>query len=71
MAQVKFQKGLGIESLSGRIGNCIFYSRNGKQYVRRADKNDDHLPSIIDPSSVHRRSIIDPDPDLKKHRALR
>lgn len=48
MAQVSLVKGLGIASISGKLGNCIFYTRNGKQYVKRADKNNDDLPSIIE-----------------------
>ena len=48
MAQVHFYKGLGIASISGKIGNCIFYTRNGKQYVRRANKNCNDLPSVIE-----------------------
>ena len=65
MAEVHFQKGLGIASLSGKLGNCIFYSRNGKQYVRRANKDTDDLPSIIEPISVHSRSNSLSDPDLR------
>jgi len=48
MAQVNLVKGLGIASISGKMGNCIFYTRNGKQYVKRADKNNDDLPSIVE-----------------------
>ena len=55
MAQVNFYKGLGIASISGRLGNCIFYTRNGKQYVRRAS-NTDELPSIIESITDHKRS---------------
>lgn len=60
MAEVHFHKGLGIASISGRLGNCIFYSRNGKQFVRRADKNADELPSIIRSISGHSRTVLDP-----------
>ena len=67
MPQVRFLKGLGIASISGKMGNCIFYTRNGKQYVRRADKKCTDLPSIIDPSSVHSRSIFGSDTDVKQN----
>ena len=76
MAQVRFIKGLGIASISGRLGNCIFYTRNGKQYVRSTDPNNRDLPAIIEPTTSrlravnesftsHLRAINESDPVLK------
>lgn len=36
MAQITLPQ--GIASISGKIGNIVFYFRNGKQYARRLDK---------------------------------
>ena len=51
MAEVKLPR--QIASLSGRMGNYIYYVRNGKQYVRRVRKDvgplSDHYASIIEP----------------------
>ena len=49
MAEVRLNPALGISAISGKIGNLIFYTRNGKQYVRRADKNNTDLRGIIEP----------------------
>ena len=65
MAEVHFQKGLGIASISGKLGNCIFYTRNGKQYVRRTNKTTGDLPSIVESISVHSRSNSLSDTDLR------
>ena len=64
MAAVHLNPIFGIRSISGKLGNCIFYTRNGKQYVRRATKNAADLPSFIDPSSTRHQSIIDPSSTL-------
>ena len=64
MAEVHFNPALGIQSISGKLGNAIFYTRNGKQYVRRANKNNGSLQGIIGPLSVQHRSIIESNPDL-------
>ena len=29
----------GIASISGKVGNVVFYSRNGKQYARRLNRH--------------------------------
>lgn len=29
----------GIASISGKIGNTVFYNRSGKQYARRLNKS--------------------------------
>ena len=65
MAQVHFLKGLGIASISGRLGNCIFYTRNGKQFVRSTDPHNRDLPAIIEPLTSHLRVIYEPDLVLK------
>lgn len=36
MAQITLPQ--GIASISGKIGNIVFYFRSGKQYARRLDK---------------------------------
>ena len=36
MAQIEFTKTSGIKSISGKVGNLIFYTRGGKQYVKSA-----------------------------------
>lgn len=36
MAQITLPQ--GIASISGKIGNIVFYFRNGKQYARRINK---------------------------------
>ena len=59
MAQVHFIKGLGIASISGRLGNCIFYTRNGKQFVRQAGNPED-LPSFVESLSGQHREFIEP-----------
>ena len=40
MARIEFTKFSGIASISGRIGNLMFYVRDGKQYVKCAPKSD-------------------------------
>ncbi len=52
MASTQFTKRSGIRSISGKIGNFIFYTRNGKQFVRRANKH-------IETSSREYREIIE------------
>ena len=66
MAEVLFNPALGIQSISGKLGNLIFYTRNGKQYVRRANKNNSSFRGILDPLSVHSRSVSDSDPVLNQ-----
>ena len=51
MAQVILSK--RIKSISGKLGNLIFYTRNGKQFVRRAS-------TAVGPLSDQYRSIIEP-----------
>ena len=36
MARVEWNKMSGIARVSGKIGNLIFYTRGGKQYVKSA-----------------------------------
>ena len=62
MARVNFIKGLGIASISGRLGNCIFYTRNGKQYVRSTNPHNGELPAIIEPTTSHSRANNESDP---------
>ena len=38
MARVEFSKFSGIAGLSGKLGDLIFYQRDGKQYVKRASR---------------------------------
>ena len=40
MARVEFTKFSGIARISGKVGNLIFYTRGGKQYVKSAIKSD-------------------------------
>ena len=65
MARVEFNKALGIASLSGRIGNCIFYNRKGKTYVRSVRRDLTDLRGIIEPSSREHRAINEADPTFK------
>ena len=37
MAQISLPQ--GIASISGKVGNVVFYSRNGKQYARRLNRH--------------------------------
>ena len=46
----------GIASISGKIGNVVFYSRNGKQYARRLNR---HTASV-EALSSECRAILDP-----------
>ena len=48
MARVYFNQAFGIASISGRIGPLVFYNRNGKTYVRAADKNSTDVPAILE-----------------------
>ena len=65
MAEVKLDPALGIVSISGKLGNLIFYTRKGKQYVRRINKNNVSLRNIIGPLSKQSRTIIGVEPDVK------
>ena len=63
MPIIHLDKRTGIKAIHGRIGEFIFYMRNGKQYVRRRSV---HTPSgdyrdIIEPLSSHCRTIIESD----------
>ncbi len=40
MARVEFSKMSGIARISGKVGNLIFYTRGGKQYVKSAFRYD-------------------------------
>ena len=46
----------GIASISGKVGNVVFYSRNGKQYARRLNR---HTASV-EALSSECRAILDP-----------
>jgi len=61
MAQVFFNKAFGIASLSGRIGDLIFYNRNGKTFVRKAPKSNGDPRAILETSSSHSRAIHESD----------
>ena len=51
MAQINFTKRSGIAAIHGKLGSLIFYTRNGKQYVRRR--------SIHEGSTREYREIIE------------
>ena len=57
MAIIKFQPDSQIRAISGRIGNTIFYIRNGKQCARRVNRSTppEEYRSIIEALSVHHR----------------
>ena len=40
MAQVEFNKFSGIASISGKLGDLVFFTRGGKQYVKKASRRD-------------------------------
>ena len=46
----------GIASISGKVGNVVFYSRNGKQYARRLNRHTASLEAL----SSECRAILDP-----------
>ena len=46
----------GIASISGKVGNVVFYSRNGKQYARRLNRNTASTEAL----SSECRAILDP-----------
>jgi len=46
----------GIASISGKIGNVVFYSRNGKQYARRLNRHTVSTEAL----SSECRAILDP-----------
>lgn len=46
MAQISLPQ--GIASISGKVGNVVFYSRNGKQYARRLDKTASDAAALSD-----------------------
>ena len=64
MARIKFNKAFGIASISGRIGDLIFYTKNGKTFVRSTKKQPD-LRAIIEPFSNHSRTVNVSEPVLK------
>ena len=64
MAAVKFNPALGIQSISGKIGNLIFYTRNGKQFARRVNKNNNNIRGILESLSDHSRTIPESKPVL-------
>ena len=46
----------GIASISGKVGNVVFYSRNGKQYARRLNRHTVSSEAL----SSECRAILDP-----------
>ena len=46
----------GIASISGKIGNTVFYFRNGKQFVRRLNRR---TSPPLDTSSGECRTILE------------
>ena len=59
MARVKFNPALGISSITGKLGNFIFYTRNGKQFVRRKRAD-------IEPTSSQSRGVFECQLDVKR-----
>ena len=53
---MRLQLPFGIASISGKVGNVVFYSRNGKQYARRLNR---HTASV-EALSSECRAIIEP-----------
>ena len=51
---MRLQLPFGIASISGKVGNVVFYSRNGKQYARRLNR---HTASVEALSSECRAII--------------
>lgn len=64
MARVRFNRALGIASISGRLGNLIFYNRNGQSYVRSTIPAADER-ALIETLSREYRGIIEPDDGFK------
>ena len=46
----------GVKAIKGKIGNVVFYNRNGKQYARRNNKQTD---PPLDPNNEDYRVIIE------------
>jgi len=46
----------GIASISGKIGNTVFYYRNGKQFARRLNR---HTSPPLTPDSNECRTILE------------
>ncbi len=46
----------GIASISGKIGNTVFYYRNGKQFARRLNR---HTAPPLNPDSGECKAIYD------------
>ena len=53
---MRLQLPFGIASISGKIGNVVFYSRNGKQYARRLNRHTVSAEAL----SSECRAILDP-----------
>jgi hypothetical protein len=53
---MQVQLPFGIASISGKIGNTVFYYRNGKQFARRLNRN---TSPPLNPASEECRSILD------------
>ena len=53
---MRLQLPFGIASISGKVGNVVFYSRNGKQYARRLNRHTVSTEAL----SSECRAIIDP-----------
>jgi hypothetical protein len=64
MASVKFNPAFGIQSISGRLGNYIFYTRNGKQFVRERR-------AVSESSSSHSRAVSESEHVLKIEKSCR
>lgn len=53
---MRLQLPFGIASISGKVGNVVFYSRNGKQYARRLNRHTVSTEAL----SSECRAILDP-----------
>ena len=53
---MRLQLPFGIASISGKVGNVVFYSRNGKQYARRLNRHTVSAEAL----SSECRAILDP-----------
>ena len=57
MARIEFSKVSGIARISGKVGNLIFYSRGGKQYVKSAVRFGESGLSLEDGSRMARKRL--------------
>ena len=58
MARIEFTKTSGIKSISGKVGNLIFYTRGGKQYVKSAVRLDENGLSLVNGSIMPRKRQV-------------